>query len=88
MDYDRQGLDRKGILVDTSEFDPKDYFQLFFPDAVFKLLAETTNVYAMKFSDTSDDDLNTHSRFHNFTDRNISEMKKICSIADINGTCF
>lgn len=41
-----------GVLVDTTDFQPVDYFKLFFPDEAFDLIAEETNRYAMQYLDT------------------------------------
>ena len=42
----------RGILVDTHEFKPVDYFSLFFPDEALTLMAEETNRYAMQYLDS------------------------------------
>ena len=39
---------RHGVLVETSDFAPVDYFQLFFPDTLFNLTESKTNRYALQ----------------------------------------
>lgn len=80
-DYDASWLPeynppRKGVLVDTDGFSPVDYFKLFFPDSVFDLIAEQTNLYALNFFDQpSEDDLPAHSRFSAWTETTAAEIK-------------
>lgn len=65
---------RRGILVDTDDFEPIHYFKLFFPDSVFDLMSVETNRYAEQFFD-SPTELPTFSRFHKWVPTTATEMK-------------
>ena len=69
-DYTR----RRGVLVDTSDYKPVDYFKLYFPDAAFDLIAQETNRHVMYFLDNPVD-LPPHSRFAKRVDTNPQEIK-------------
>ena len=45
----------RGILVHTNDFEPVNYFTLFFPSEAFDLMSEETNRYAMQYLDTTVD---------------------------------
>ena len=65
---------RRGVLVDTTDFDPHDYFKLFFPDSIFELMSNETNRYAERFFD-SPAEFEAHSRFHQWKPTTKDEMK-------------
>jgi len=69
-DFQRQ----RGVLVDTSGFDPVNYFKLFFSDAVFELMAIETNRYAEQFFD-SPAEMSPHSRVQKWKPTTPDEMK-------------
>ena len=69
-DYNR----RKGVLVDTSDFMPVEYFKLFFPDEAFELITNETNRYALQlFDDPSP--LPQHSRYNNWEETCATELQ-------------
>ena len=55
------------ILLDTTNFQPQHYFKLFFPDELFQLIAEQTNLFADQF-------FYAHSRFPKWTDTDPLEI--------------
>ena len=65
---------QRGVLVDTTDFQPVNYFQLFFPDSVFTLMSTETNRYAQQFFD-SVDRLPPSSRFHKWKPTTPGELK-------------
>eukprot|EP00745_Piridium_sociabile_P004562 TRINITY_DN12743_c0_g1_i2.p1 TRINITY_DN12743_c0_g1~~TRINITY_DN12743_c0_g1_i2.p1 ORF type:complete len:167 (+),score=34.64 TRINITY_DN12743_c0_g1_i2:343-843(+) len=76
---------RRGVLVDTRDFSPVDYFQLFFPDDVFQFLATETNRYAAQFLQGRA--LSTHSRFKKWVETDMSEMKAFAALQIAMGLC-
>ena len=64
---------RQGVLVDTSEYKPVDYFKYFFPDEVFDIMTTNTNLYATQFLENRN--LGTFSRYHKWTDTTAKEMQ-------------
>ena len=64
---------RQGVLVDTTDFDPLKYFQLFFPEEAFVLICNETNKYATQFFDNTAD-FPPSSRFHKWEETDIQEM--------------
>lgn len=71
--------ERQGILVDTSNFGPVDFFHLFMPDAAFELIATETNRYAMQHFDSSCD-LSPNSRFQKWKDTSKDEIKAFVAL--------
>jgi hypothetical protein len=67
--YSRQ----RSVLVDTSDFNPVDYFKLFFPNEVFEVIAEQTNNYSMIYFDQTND-ISKSSRFATWKETNPQEM--------------
>ena len=65
--------------MDTSDFDPVDYFSLFFPDEAFYLMVEQTNKYALDFFDCPAE-LPKCSRFNSWNDTNLDEMKAFVAL--------
>lgn len=64
---------RQGVLIDTSEFKPVDYFKYFFPDDVFDIMTTNTNLYATQFLENRN--LGSFSRYHKWTETNAKEMQ-------------
>jgi len=64
----------RGVLVDTTDFQPLQYFKLFFPDSVFELMSSETNRYADQFFE-SRAVLSPKSRFRNWKPTTPEEMK-------------
>jgi len=62
------------VLIDTTDFQPVNYFKLFFPDSVFTLMSTETNQYAQQFFD-SVDTLPPTSRFHKWKPTTPEELK-------------
>lgn len=81
-DYNR----RSGILLDTSDFSPADYFQLYFPDEAFQLITEQTNRFALQFFDNPVP-LPSCSRFHKWVDITESELKAYVALQIAMGLC-
>lgn len=75
-----------GILVDTSDFKPVDYFSLFFPDEALTLMAEETNRYAMQYLDSTCD-FPQSSRLHKWYDTSVEEMKAYLALQIAMGLC-
>ncbi|XP_039621622.1 activating transcription factor 7-interacting protein 1 isoform X1 [Polypterus senegalus] len=63
-----------GVLVDTTNYEPVDYFKLFFPESVFELMSMETNRYAERFFN-SPCKLSPHSRFSKWKPTTKEEMK-------------
>ena len=70
---------RPGILVDTSEFAPVDFFYLFFPNEAFELISTETNRYAIQNLDSTAD-FEPSSRFHAWSDTSPDEIKAFVSL--------
>ncbi len=47
--------ERQGILVDTTNFTPVDFFHLFMPEAAFELISVETSRYAFQYFDDQGD---------------------------------
>jgi len=81
-DYKR----RRSILVDTSDYLPVNYFQLFCPDSVFDVLETEVNRFAsQKLDQTSA--LPPHSRHHSWQDTDAAEMKAYVAMNIAMGLC-
>uniref|UniRef100_A0A8C4S1I0 PiggyBac transposable element-derived protein domain-containing protein n=1 Tax=Erpetoichthys calabaricus TaxID=27687 RepID=A0A8C4S1I0_ERPCA len=65
---------RHGLLLDTMDYKPLDYFNLFFPEAVSQLISDETNRYAEQFFE-SRDALAPRSRFSKWKPTTKDEMK-------------
>ena len=65
---------QRGVLVDTSDYQPVDYLKLFFPESVFELMANQTNMYAERFFD-SPAELSPFSRFSHWQPTTKDELK-------------
>lgn len=59
--------EKTGVLVDTVNFEPVDYFKLFFPGDLYGLISGQTNLFAEQFFENPSD-LNQHSQFQKWTD--------------------
>ena len=77
---------RRGVLLDTDEYNPVDYFDLFFPNEVYELMATETNRYADQFR-AYNPDRGQHSRFNAWEETNISEMKAYVALQIAMGLC-
>ena len=77
---------RPGILVDTSEFAPVDYFYLLFPNEAFKLISTETNRYAIQYLDSTTD-FEPSSRFHAWSDMSPDKIKAFVSLEIAMGLC-
>ena len=77
---------RPGILVDTSEFAPVDFFYLFFPNEAFELISTETNRYAIQYLDSTAD-FEPSSRFHAWSDTSPDEIKAFVSLEIAMGLC-
>ena len=75
-----------GVLVDTTDFSPVDYFRLYFPENAFELMVEETNSYALQFLDSTVD-LSVGSRFANMKPVTIEEMKSFVALQFAMGLC-
>ena len=64
----------RGVLVNTLNFEPVDYFKLFFPETVFKLMSVETNRYADSFLARSGQ-LPPYSRFREWKPTTVEEIK-------------
>lgn len=64
---------RTGVLIDTSDFKPVDYFKYFFPDEFFSIMARHTNLYAEQYLENRT--LGTHSRFNKWSETSVLEMQ-------------
>lgn len=79
---------RTGILVNTDDLMPLDYFKLFFPDELFECIADNTNLYAEQFFDSpSYDELPVNSRFRKWQATSPNEMKKYVALQIAMGIC-
>lgn len=79
---------RPGLLVNTDGFKAGDFFQLFFTNPVFELMANETNRYADQFFD-SGAELLPNSRLRKWIDNptNASEMKAMVALHIAMGLC-
>ena len=77
---------QREILVDTRNFVPVDYFQLFFPDSLLRLIVEETNRYAHQYLEAHPD-LPPFSRFRSWHDTNSEEIKAYCGLQIAMGFC-
>ena len=64
----------RGVLVNTLNFEPVDYFKLFFPETVFDLMSAETNRYADSFL-ASSGNLSPYSRFREWKPTTVEEIK-------------
>lgn len=78
--------ERQGILFDSSNFAPVDFFKLFMPDAAFDLIAMETNRYAMQYFDDPTD-LPPSSRFLKWKDTSRAEVKAFVALQIAMGLC-
>ena len=85
-DWLQDYTERHGILVDTADFQPVDYFYQFFPEEAFQLIAAKTNRYADQFFDTPVD-LPPSLRFHSWSETNVDEMKAFVALQIAMGLC-
>lgn len=77
---------QRGVLVDTSDFTPLNYFQLFFPDTLFDLMETETNRYALQQLDSTTD-LPPHSRFTEWADTCQTELRAYVAMVISMGLC-
>ena len=72
-----------GITQDSTNFEPTDYFELFFDDDIINHLCIQTNLYAKQFQDLNN--LKQHSRVHCWTDITNDDMKQFLAIVLLMG---
>lgn len=78
--------ERQGILVDTTNFTPVDFFYLFMPEAAFELISVETNRYAMQYlDDTADPPPRSH--FLSWIDTSKAEIKAFIALQIAMGLC-
>ena len=78
--------ERQGILVNTTNFTPVDFFYLFMPDAAFELISVETNRYALQYLDDPAD-LPPSSRLLSWIDTSKTEMKAFVALQIAMGLC-
>ena len=78
--------ERRGILVDTSNFAPVDFFYLFMPDAAFELIYTEINRYALQYLDDPAD-LPPSSRYLSWSDTSKAEIKAFVALQIAMGLC-
>ena len=71
--------ERQGILVDTTNFTPIDFFYLFMPEAAFELTSVETNRYAMQYLDDTADPPPS-SRFLSWIDTSKAGIKAFIAL--------
>jgi hypothetical protein len=71
--------EKPAILIETTDFEPVDYFHAFFPEDAFKRIAEETNRYADQFFDTPVE-FSPPSRFHAWSDTSVDEIKAFVAL--------
>ena len=85
-----------GVLVDTTDFKPVDFFQLFFPTSVFQLMSDQSNLYGDELM-SNITELSQHSRLHKAVEITPGDMKayvqtgfecKSCKVPLCPGLCF
>lgn len=76
----------RGVLVDTTDFNPVQYFKLFFPEEAFELISNETNRYAEQFFDKPQE-LPTSSRFHKWLDTDVEEIQAYIALQICMGMC-
>ena len=77
--------ERQGILVNTANFTPVDFY-LFMPDAAFELISVETNRCALQYLDDPAD-LPPSSRFLGWIDTSKTEMKSFVALQIAMGLC-
>ena len=77
----------QGVLVDTTGFDPCQYFKLFMPDEAFELISAETNRYAHQFLSQNDDQISLFSRYNNWEDTSPSEIQAYMALQICMGLC-
>ena len=77
---------RRGILVDTTNFKPVDYFKLFFPDEVFELMRTQSNLYREQML-TEDVAHLPHARLINMKPIEDGEMQAFVALQIAMGLC-
>ena len=75
--YQREG--RNGILVDTTDFNVIDYFELFFHDNLYETIAKETNLYAEQFFDNPVD-VSQKSRFNDWKETSKEEIQSFLGL--------
>ena len=79
--------ERQGILVDTMNFTPVDFFyNLFMPKAAFELISVETNRYAMQYLDDTADPL-LSLRFLSWIDTSKAEIKAFIALQIAMSLC-
>ena len=64
---------QRGILIDTSDYKPVDFFKYFFPDEVFDTMSTHSNLYATQFLENRNN--RTYSRYNSWTDTSVKEIQ-------------
>jgi hypothetical protein len=76
----------RGVLVNTTNYKPVDYFKVYFTDALFQVLSDQTNLYALQHFD-SPIDSPPNSRFRKWVDTDVSEIKAMIALQVAMGLC-
>ena len=76
---------KRGVLVDTSTFQPVDYFKLFFPDEVFTLMKTQSNVYREQMAARGN--FTRHSRLGNMKPVEDGDMEAFVALQIAMGLC-
>lgn len=85
-DWIEEFVERRGVLVDTTNFEPLQYFSLYFPEEAFQLIVDQTNDYAMQFFDNTQD-ISPRSRFRQMKPTSVMEMKVFVALQYAMGLC-
>ncbi|GFN95291.1 PiggyBac transposase uribo1 [Plakobranchus ocellatus] len=72
-----------GIKVDTDDFSPVDYFQLFLDDDLLNHLVTQTNLYAEQY--TANNELPQFPRAREWTNTDKNEMKRFLALVFLTG---
>ena len=77
---------RNGLLVDTTDYDIIQYFEIFWPQQIYQLIAEQTNLYAEQFFDCPVE-VPPNSRYRAWKDTNAEEMQAFIALELAMGIC-
>lgn len=70
----RDSNHRRGVLVDTRDYLPVNYFKLFFPETLVETIVQNTNLHAEQFFQ-SRSEFSQYSRYKNWVPTTKSEMQ-------------
>ncbi|XP_076450767.1 uncharacterized protein LOC143286830 [Babylonia areolata] len=77
---------KTGVLVNTDNFHPVDFFMLFFPESAFHLMADQSNLYAEGLL-SGITELSQHSKLNAAKDTSVPEMKTYTALQIAMGLC-